>query len=135
MDMHQVDLGFVKFEATRQAILAFVFGFAFFLLSSMVAIIPLYKAGLIGGGFMIAFAIFFAAIAILYGTLAGYSINCMVVGKCIKLSWIISALYIVTTVFYLLLLISSVLSGGGTAMPQTAISKAVSKTAKSLSAK
>lgn len=132
MDMHQVDLGFIKFEATRQAIIAFVFGFAFFLLSSAVAIIPLYNAGLIGGGFIIAFAIFFAAIAILYGILAGYSINCMVVGKCIKLSWIISSFYVGVTVLYFILLISSLLSDN-TAMPQTAISKAVSKTAKSLS--
>jgi hypothetical protein len=134
MDMQQVDLGFTKFEATRQAILAFVFGFAFFLLSSVVALIPLYNAGIISGGFILALCILFAAIAILYGILVGYSINCMVVGKCIKLSWIISAFYIVLAVLYFLLLILSIASGSNN-MPQTPISKAVGKTVKSLSAK
>jgi hypothetical protein len=113
MDMQQVDLGFVKFEATRQSIIAFVFGFAFFLLSMAIAIIiPPYKAGLVGSGYVIAFGIFFAIIAILYGILAGYSINCMVVGKCIKLSWIMSLLYVVVTVFYFIIFVSSIMMSG-----------------------
>ena len=113
MDMQQVDLGFVKFEATHQSIIAFVFGFAFFLLSMAIAIIiPPYKAGLVGSGYVIAFGLFCAIIAILYGILVGYSINCMVVGKCIKLSWIISLLYVVISVFYFILFVSSLMMSG-----------------------
>ena len=110
MEMQQVDLGFVKFEVTRQAIIAFVFGFFFLLLSMATTIIvPMYKSGNISNGFIIAFIAFFVAISILYGILAGYTMNCIIVGKCIKLSWIFSGLYIFMTVFYFLLFIASML--------------------------
>ena len=110
MEMQQVDLGFVKFEVTRQAIIAFVFGFFFLLLSMATTIIvPMYKLGNTSNGFIIAFIAFFVAISILYGILAGYTMNCIIVGKCIKLSWIFSGLYIFMTVFYFLLFIASIL--------------------------
>ena len=120
MDMHQVDLGFIKFEATRQSIIAFIFSSAFILLSIGVSIIPLYKAGMVSTGFLIVFGIFFAAIAILCGILYGYSINCMVVGKCIKLSWVFSGFYVLLTVLYFIIFVASVMSGSS--LPQTPIS-------------
>jgi len=128
--MQQVDLGFVKFEVTRQAVVSFVFGFAFFLLSMAVAIIlPSYNAGIVSTGFLIAFGVFFGTIAILYGILAAYAINCMVVGKCIKLSWTLTIMYVVVTVFYFLLFVSSIMRGAR--LPQSAISKVMSKNIKS----
>ena len=128
--MQQVDLGFVKFEVTRQAVVAFVFGFAFFLISMAVAIIlPSYNAGIVSTGFLIAFGVFFGTIAILYGILAAYAINCMVVGKCIKLSWALTIMYVVVTVFYFLLFVSSIMPGAR--LPQSAISKVMSKNIKS----
>lgn len=123
--MQQVDLGFTKFEVTRQAIVMFVFATILVFLSSAIAIIPLYKAGIVSTGFFVAFAIFFVIIAILYGILGAYAINCMVVGKCIKLSWIFTGLYAFVSVFYFLLFVISIISGKP--LPQSPLSKSMSK--------
>lgn len=109
--MQQVDLGFVKFEATRQAVIAFVFACCFGILALGIKVAILYKYGLISNSGLIILAILYLTIAILYGILIGYSINCMIVGKCIKLSWVFVGLYIFMTVVYFITLINIIVSG------------------------
>lgn len=109
--MQQVDLGFAKFEITRQAIMAYVFGFTFLLLALGVNIALLYKSGKITSTKAIIMFVIFAIIAILYGILAAYTVNCMVVGKCIKLSWIVPSMYAFISVGYLLVFIEIMMGG------------------------
>lgn len=109
--MQQVDLGFVKFEATRQAVIAFVFACCFFILVLGIKVAILYKYGLISNNGLIILAILYLTIAILYGILVGYSINCMIVGKCIKLSWVFVGFYIFMTVVYFITFLNIMVTG------------------------
>lgn len=109
--MQQVDLGFVKFQVTRQAIISYVLAICFMLLSMGISLIPLYKMGFISTGVLMAICIFFVCIFILYGILVGYTINCLVVGKCIKLSWVFVGLYGVITLLYFIVFITTIMKG------------------------
>lgn len=109
--MQRVELGFVKFEVTRQAIIAFVFSCCFFILALGIKVAILYKYGLISNSGILFLAILYLIIAILYGILVGYSINCMIVGKCIKLSWVYIGLYIFITLMYFITFINLMMSG------------------------
>lgn len=104
--MEKVDLGFVKFEVSRQAIIVFVLAaiLLFMIFGSLLYIqkdkwtTPLF----------IASAVVYVLIILGFALLAGYIMNCIIVGKCITLSWVFVAYYSLLTIVYVLLAIGIV---------------------------
>jgi hypothetical protein len=95
----QVDLGFTKFNVHKQAIIAFVLAIIIVVIAIGIVSYPLLKmmspvmrAMMIG---------LYAIIAIGLAIYIAYIVNCLIVGKCVKLSWIIVSLYVLTCIVYI----------------------------------
>lgn len=97
-----------EIEVSRQAIIAS--GLIAFVLLAMLAV--QLRARQMTSGQLSTAVVVFSTIALAYAFLAGYMVNCVVVGKCIKLSWFIVALYAVLAMMYALILV------GAFAMPK-----------------
>ena len=98
-NMQQVDLGFTKFEVSRQSIIVFTF----FTFINIVAVgIMLYTTHTVFSTvYLVIYAIIYMMIVISFAILLGYIVNCTIVGKCIKLSWVIVGFYSFFMMIYL----------------------------------
>lgn len=85
--METIDLGFKKFEITRQAFIVFIALIISFFLQLMVLIFFTEDSGILS---YILFIMYIAIIIPLYV----YGTNCLVTGKCIVLSWIVAMVYV-----------------------------------------
>jgi hypothetical protein len=95
---HQIELGKNKFQLSTQAIIMFVFTFMLVLLGLILPFLknktpmPIFAFNLV----------LFAIVAIGYAILVAYAINCMIVGKCIKLTWAFVGIYAFFVLIYLM---------------------------------
>lgn len=96
--METIDLGFKKFEVTRQAFIVFIALIVSFFAQLIVLIFFVEDAGII------AYIIFMIYIAIMI-PLVVYANNCFVTGKCVVLSWAVSMIYVATAIIYVLVMI------------------------------
>jgi hypothetical protein len=85
--METIDLGFKKFEVTRQAFIVFIA-----LIISFFAQLIILIFFVEGSGFM-AYTIFIIYIAVMIPLIV-YANNCFVTGKCVVLSWVVSMIYL-----------------------------------------
>lgn len=101
--MQNIDVGFKKFQVTTQAYIAFI------------SLIVILFTGLIAG-FMTNQPIYVIALTIVTNLivipLVTYAVNCLRVGKCVKLSWFYAIIYIIMAVFYVILMISTFFING-----------------------
>lgn len=97
--METLDLGFKKFEITRQAFIVFI------------ALIVAFFAQLIILIFFVedsdfeSYLLFVTYIALVIPLIV-YVNNCFVTGKCVVLSWVAAVMYIVTAIVWVLIMIS-----------------------------
>lgn len=103
--MHDVDLGFAKFKVTRQAIIIFTFTLFMWLIAMLTTIYRLQNTPLAGSPALIGTTIISMIFAIGYAILVGYIFNCVVVGKCIVLSWVFVGIYSFGAFLYILMAI------------------------------
>jgi hypothetical protein len=89
---HQVEFGKTKFEVSTQSIIVFVLSIVLSLLSILLMIISL--RNILPLPTIIILAVVYLVIAVGLCILMTYAINCMIVGKCIKLTWFYVGLYI-----------------------------------------
>ena len=96
--METIDLGFKKFEITRQAFVVFIALLISFFAQLIVLIFFVEDSGIV------AYTFFIIYIAIMIPLLV-YANNCLVSGKCVVLSWVMSMFYIGTAVVYVIAMI------------------------------
>ena len=89
--METINLGFKKFEITRQAFIVFIALIISFFAQLIVLIFFVED-----GGF-VAYAFFIIYIAIMIPLIV-YANNCFVTGKCVVLSWFVSMIYVALSV-------------------------------------
>lgn len=107
---HEVEFGKTKFQVSTQGIIMFVIAMLLIMLSGLAIIFTIRK--FISLPYIIALFTIYAIIAVGTGILAAYSINCMIVGKCIKLTWVFISIYIFITFLYFIIAILSYYRGG-----------------------
>lgn len=96
--METIDLGFKKFEITRQAFIVFIaLTISFF--AQLVILIFFIKDSNV-----IQYIIFVIYVAIMI-PLFVYANNCFVTGKCVVLSWVVSMIYVAVATINVLVLI------------------------------
>lgn len=100
-NMEKLTIGDTTIEVSRQAIIASCL-FAFMLLAMLAVQLRIRQ---LTTGQLSTAVVVFSTIALAYAFLIGYSVNCLVVGKCIKLSWFLVALYAVLAMVYALALV------------------------------
>ena len=88
---HQVEFGKTKFEVSTQAIIMFVLSIVVSLLSILLMILSV--RNILPLPALIILAAIYLVIAVGLCILMAYAINCMIVGKCIKLTWFYVGLY------------------------------------------
>ena len=88
---HQVEFGKTKFEVSTQAIIMFVLSIVLSLLSILLML--LWVRNILPLPTLIILAVIYLVIAVGLCILMAYAINCMIVGKCIKLTWFYVGLY------------------------------------------
>lgn len=98
--MLDVDLGFTKFKVSRQAIIIFTL---ILFIAIVNGAITLYvtRSHLVFSPTFFAIKMLSVLIIIGFAILMGYLFNCVVVGKCIVLSWVFVGLYVFSAFAYL----------------------------------
>lgn len=90
--METISIGDTSFETSRQSVIATgLIAFASLALISIRIHSKLASTTMIVMSCVLAFA---------YAIIAGYTVNCMVVGKCIKLSWAVVSMYAFLAIIY-----------------------------------
>ena len=85
--METIDLGFKKFEITRQAFIVFIALIVSFFAQLIVIIFFMEDSG------FMAYTIFIIYIATMIPLIV-YANNCFITGKCVVLSWVVSMIYL-----------------------------------------
>lgn len=85
--MRTINFGSTKIEITEQAFITFIV-----LIISFVAV---FSASFYKGAPIVTLVVFIVGTAIIV-PLTTYTVNCVNVGKCIKLSWFFTIMYIIT---------------------------------------
>jgi hypothetical protein len=90
--MLDVDLGFTKFKVSRQAIIIFTLFLFIAILSGSITLFAM-RSIIVFKPVFIAIMMLYALIILGFAILIGYIFNCVIVGKCIVLSWVFVGLY------------------------------------------
>lgn len=101
--MDTIDLGFKKFEITRQAFIVFIALILSFFIQLIALIFFVEDASIV------AYAIFIIYIAIMIPLMV-YTNNCLVSGKCVVLSWVMAMFYVTVAVVNVIAIIMIVMS-------------------------
>ena len=96
--METIDLGFKKFEVTRQAFIVFIALLISFFAQLIVLIFFMEDSG------VIAYVIFIIYVAIMIPLIV-YANNCFVTGKCVVLSWVVSMIYLAIAIINVIAMI------------------------------
>ena len=89
--METIDIGFKKFEVTRQAYILFVALLISFFAQLIILIFFVEDTNIY------AYLIFIIYVGIMIPLIV-YANNCFVTGKCVVLSWVVSMIYVATAI-------------------------------------
>jgi phosphoglycerol transferase MdoB-like AlkP superfamily enzyme len=98
--MLDVDLGFTKFKASRQAIIIFTLVLFIAIVGNAISLYTM-RSQMVLSPLFFATITLFAVLVICYAILTAYIFNCVVVGKCIVLSWVFVGFYVFAAFVYI----------------------------------
>lgn len=94
-----VDIGFSKFKVHRQTIAIFVLGTVYLIL--MLGVLSYHVLKTMSPAMFAMMFGLYTLIAVGIAIYMAYVVNCMLVGKCVKLSWIIVGAYVILIAVYI----------------------------------